>query len=321
MSIYNIKSVNLGSKCCETAKIGPTGPQGVTGSQGVTGAQGPIGLSGSQGPRGFQGTTGPQGISGLGAPGPQGFQGSQGISGAIGEIGAQGPSGNLGPTGPQGSQGPAGTGSGPQGPPGPQGIQGSIGNPGPPGSSGIQGSSGAIGPQGATGTVAVAYGMIYKTGPTSNFLAGASAGLPNPTLISSSPGLPAPCNASTAWSSTGSLNNMSVVTDGSGLPAEFRIGLDGLYLITYDITFSTSDAGNPTDLGFSVRTLTGLLPGSETSITLRNTNGTRYHISHSFTYFASASDRIGVYCEEAFGFERCIDFHDGSFTIHSITIN
>lgn len=307
----NIRTVNLGSKCCETARIGPTGPQGATGPSGPMGFQGSKGPTGPPG-QGLQGPTGPQGAPVPGPPGPTGPQGDLGIEGEPGDIGFQG---EIGPDGPQGPQGAPGTGAGPPGPIGPPGPPGDPGNPGLDGDQGPPGFQGPTGVQGATGTQTIAFAMIYKSGTDSNFL----AAMDTPTLIAASPGPPSPCDGSEAWLSSGVSDNVTIVNDGFGFPAEFSIIIPGIYLITYDLTFSDGSAGPSFDLGFSARTLSGLITGSESSLTLESADETRYHISHLFTYNASAADQIGVYVEAIGSASRCVDFHDGSFTLHLIS--
>jgi hypothetical protein len=82
---FNVVSVNLGAKCCETGIFGPTGPQGSQGAQGAQGFQGFQGAQGAQGARGAQGAQGFQGFQGpQGSQGSQGFQGFQGAQGATG---------------------------------------------------------------------------------------------------------------------------------------------------------------------------------------------------------------------------------------------
>lgn len=315
MSTNNIRVANLGSKCCETARIGPTGPQGATGPQGPPGAQGMIGDQGTMGFMGFQGVTGAQGTPGAGAPGPQGATGPQGILGVPGDIGDLGPPGEIGPPGPPGPPGAPGAGAGPPGPPGISGPPGSIGPPGAPGIGGNAGPPGPPGPQGPQGEAVAGYGMIYKSGGASNFL----AGLDSPVLIASSPGAPAPCDSSSAWSGVGALSNVTVTTDGGGLPSLLVLGIGGLYLVTYDISFSDTSGGSGGDLGFSVQANGLIILGSEATITLSSTDGTIYHVSQSTTYSAFPGDSLGVYVEEIGGVaSRCVNFHDGSFTVHLI---
>lgn len=300
----NVRIANLGSVCCPTRRNGFTGPPG---------PQGVMGMPGPTGPPGPQGNIGVQGPIGNGSPGPTGPQGGPGPTGVQGPLGPPGPSGNPGPQGAIGFQGPPGSGAGPQGPPGaagspgPQGFQGDVGGPGP---------AGPTGPQGPTGTFGVGYGMIYKSGGANTaFLAGAS-----PTLIS--PPDP-PCPDTFSWTASANLNNVTTELE-EGIPVQMTFGTNGLWLITYDISFSDQDNAAPTsEIGFSVRAgivpgPTALIPGSESSIGVALTNGTRYHVSHAFTYIGLVGESVGVYAEELGGTPTCMAFHDGSFTVSLI---
>lgn len=299
-----IINVNLGAKCCETARVGPPGPTGPRGAQGDSGPLGPIG------PQGFQGGTGMTGPMGDRGPSAVGVQGAPGMIGPVGPQGFQGVSGgpgDIGPPGVQGFQGDMGQGAGPVGPIGP------VGPVGPPGAgpTGPMGPTGPEGPVGATGTATNAYGMIHKSdGSIGRFRAGAST----PLLIQSQIGFDPPCNASTTWLSSGALNNLSIGVDGNGLPVQFMIELTGIYLFTYNLSFSHNAGGGSAIYRFSCRTNSNLIPGSESQLTIV-TDDTRYHISHSFTYTASPGNLIGVYAESVGGgISICTSMYDGSFT-------
>lgn len=307
MSVVN---VNLGTFCCDTARIGPTGPTGPTGSIGSPGPQGPQGPVGPVGPTGFQGSTGPQGVTGVGPQGPQGatgLLGPQGIQGPSGSPGSVGEAGSPGPTGPQG---PPGMGAGP---PGPQGVTGATGT-------GSIGPQGPVGSQGPTGTAEIAYAMITRSSPAvGRFRAG-----PDGTflLIQSQTGFAAPCDASTAWDSTLNVFNISTATDSNFLPVQMIIQITGLYLFTYDLSFSFDSGGGPSQTYRFAALRSGsvaTLPGSEAQFTIL-TDDTIYHVSQSFTYIASAGDVIGIYAEAVgSGSAICTEMYDGSFTAHLIT--
>lgn len=235
-------------------------------------------------------------IGPVGPAGPQGFQGFQGIQGAQGFQG-------LSIVGPQGTQGPQGPISiGPQGPQGAQGI-------GPQGPQGAQGYQGAIG---ATGTGGVALGMIYKM--DNNVIGKFMSGCGCFTLIESS----VICGGISAWESYGILLNMLTIADANDLPVKFEIELSGVYLITYDISFSYSGGGSPLQYEFIVEKNNDgtIIPGSDSKITI-STDGTIYHISQTFTLLLEIGDQIGVYSRTLNGMSAiCTDMYDGSFTAH-----
>lgn len=313
MSSTRVTNVNLGAFCCETGRIGPQGPTGAQGRTGMDGPIGPAGPPGVKGPTGFRGPTGAQGLS------ASGIQGSQGAVGNIGPQGPQGVNGTPGAQGNQGAQGAQGAiglGAGPQGPPGP------VGAPGPTGSgpTGPAGPAGPTGSQGAPGSGVVAFGMIHKSdGSLGRFRAGGSG---IPLLIQSSSGFITPCDNATAWLSLGAFSNISTATDINGLPTQFVIAIAGIYLFTYDISFSFNSGNGVQDQIYrfiAQRAGPTFIPGSESSVTI-TTNGTRVHVSHSFTYTANVGDSIGIYAEAVQSTDTiCTSFHDGSFTCHLIS--
>lgn len=229
--------------------------------------------------------------------GPQGPTGAQGDQGPPGQAGLQGFQGFQGPTGPVGFTGPQG----------PQGIQGFQG---------IQGAQGTQGFQGAQGVKTVATGMIFKQddGLAANFLAG---GLGIPTLIQSTTGFDAPCDASTAWRTVANLQNIGTSVDSNLLPVQFVVQIPGIYLITYNLSYSIflEESGGVL-YRFNLQTQGPVLvPGSQSQMTVVP-DGNRNHISHTTSFTAVAGDTIGVYAEVVGSVvPLCTSFHDGSFTI------
>ena len=91
---------------CETALVGPPGPQGdasvVPGPVGADGAPGPPGAKGDAGANGDKGEPGADGSNGADSTvaGPAGAAGAAGPAGPAGPVGPTGPTGNKGNTGP-----------------------------------------------------------------------------------------------------------------------------------------------------------------------------------------------------------------------------
>ena len=236
----------------------------------------------------------------LGPVGAQGFQGFQGFQGAIGAQGIPGPC-IYGPTGPQGPPGPMGV--------GPQGFQGASGLQGAQGPRGFQGAIGAIG---ATGTGGIASGMIYKNNwnVVGKFVSGCGCFM----LVESS----VICGGISAWETSDILYNVSTILDGNGLPTKFKVSITGVYLITYDISFSTNIGGSALQYEFVVqRNNDGIiLSGSDSKITV-TPNNTIYHVSQTFIVIGNINDIFGVYSRTLNANTTiCNDMYDGTFTIH-----
>jgi len=235
----------------------------------------------------------------------------------VGPIGPPGPTGSTGPTGPQGFQGEQGHSihgpPGPIGPIGPVGV-GPIGPTGPTGTGpqGAQGLQGSQGNVGATGNGGIGFGQIYKLddGTIGKFVSGCGCF----ALIESS----AICGGINAWESQGVLYNMSTIQDGNSFPVKFQILISGVYLITYDVSFSYNGGGQALQYEFASQANNdgNILPGSDSKLTVL-TDGTQYHVSQTFIYSANVNDQIGVYSRTFNGMMSiCSNMYNGSFTAH-----